>query len=178
MVLANINIQSHIHHTRIESSTKLFHGYYGYFYFLPENLLQDLYGLDKSVENLAWCTQDGLKEQFNQTLMLLNQKESAQWTLVQKSQLVSTSPNSVVERDSSAEHACKLVLWWTPPPVDPIEMYKPDLLMLRMMSASKSSAAGVSQMLDQCKSQMGDHSDQFCHQIQLIEGDMGTFSEF
>lgn len=66
----------------------------------------------------------------------------------------------------------------SPPPVDETELYDPDLVMLKMMSALDNSASRVSEMLDQCKKQTGEGSDPSQKSIQIVEGDMGTCLNF
>lgn len=66
----------------------------------------------------------------------------------------------------------------SPPPVDPIEMYEPDIFMLKMMSASENSSAGVAEMIKQCQKHMGIEPESFQDFVQMIEGDMGTCLNF
>ncbi|KAH9808463.1 hypothetical protein DFH28DRAFT_1195874 [Melampsora americana] len=139
---------------------------------------RDLDPADLSTENLIKYIQDSQKEPFNVKSMLPNQKESEHWALAQKSQLANALISYVVEKDSPVQKACRSHLKTLPPPIDQIEVYEPDLLMLKMMSASNGSAAGVSEMLDQCKKQMGEDSDTSTNAAQIIEGDMGTCMNF
>ncbi|KAH9818850.1 hypothetical protein DFH28DRAFT_1123196 [Melampsora americana] len=73
---------------------------------------------------------------------------------------------------------CKKSLATIPPPVDQIKWYKPDLVMLKMMSALNSSAAGVSDMLSQCLKQTGEDPDECAKGIQVFKGEMGTCLNF
>lgn len=178
MILDNIDIQSRIHTVRIEQTTKIFHGSYGYLHFIPEHLTKDLEPEGTSVQNLVKCIKASQKEAFDMQLILPNQDESEHWTLVRKSQLAKALVTYVMDQDSPARKECIESLKVSPPSVDPIQMYEPDILMLKMMSASDNSSAGVAEMIDQCQTQMGVKPEAFKDWFQMIEGDMETCLNF
>lgn len=178
MTLDNIDIQARIHDPRIESTTKMFHGSYGYLHFLPENLLKDIKSHEASVENLLKCIRHSQTQPFDISSMLPNQEESNHWNEVLKSQLSNALLTYIVKEDSPGLKACKKSLATTPPPIEPIEMYEPTILMLKMMSASDNSAAGVSEMISQCNKQTGEDINVFSKFVRIIEGDMGTILNF
>lgn len=178
MILDNIDIQACIHNVRIEKTTKVFHGSYGYLHFIPEHLTKDLDRAETSVESLVRCIKSSQKERFDMQLIIPNQEESTHWTLVQKSQLAKSFIAYVLNPDLPRQRACIESLMVSPPSVDQIEMYEPDLLMLKMMSASDNSSAGVAEMIEQCQSQMGVDPSSFQDWVQMIEGDMGTCLNF
>lgn len=143
MILDNIDIQSRIHNVRIEKTTKVFHGSYGYLHFIPEHLTKDLTAAESSVENLIKCMKASQKEPFDMKLIIPNQEESNHWTLVRKAQLSKAFVSYVIDADSDIKRPFLDDVKVSPPPVDPIQMYEPDILMLKMMSASAIHLQGL-----------------------------------
>lgn len=178
LVLDNIDIQARIHDPRIEKTTKMFHGSYGYLHVLPEHLVKDITPAETSVESLLKYIRQSQDQPFELSSMLPNEKESNHWTLVLKSQLSAALLNYVIKKDTPAYECSKKYLDTSPPPIDPIDMYTPNIAMLKMMSASDNSASGVAEMLDQCNKQTGHDSVSFGQGLQVIEGDMGTCLNF
>ncbi|EGF98412.1 uncharacterized protein MELLADRAFT_113549 [Melampsora larici-populina 98AG31] len=107
MTLDNIDIQARIHNTRIESTTKMFHGSYGYLHFLPGHLTKDIDPNEATVENLLKCVEKSQSEPFEPSSMLPDQKDDAHWTLVLKSQLAEALVEYEVTPNSAAHIACK-----------------------------------------------------------------------
>lgn len=178
MTLDNIDIQARIHNIRIELTTKMFHGSYGYLHFLPEHLTRDIDPNDNTVENLLKYVEKSRSDPFEPSSMLPDQKDEIHWTSVLKSQLAEALVKYECRPDSAASKVCKEELNRVPPPVDPIELYTPDIMMLKMMSASDNSTSGVSDMLGQCQKQMNEDPVEFAKHLRVIEGDMGTCLNF
>ncbi|EGG06867.1 uncharacterized protein MELLADRAFT_63088 [Melampsora larici-populina 98AG31] len=61
-----------------------------------------------------------------------------------------------------------------PPPIDPIEMYQPNIFFLRLMDAPDSSADGVSRVLEQVLAQIGVDAKSFAETLLVAEGDVGS----
>lgn len=176
--LDNIDIQARVHNPRLEASTKMFHGSYGYLHFVPEHLLDQIDPKEASLESLLTYIKNSQKKPFEIFPMLRSQEDEIHWSLVVKAQLAKALLDYEFKKDSSDYLTCKKMIETTPPPVEPIKGYKPDLVMLKMMSASDSSSAGVSDMLDQCLQQTGENPDSCAEGIQVFEGDMGTCLNF
>lgn len=176
--LDNIDIQARVHNHCLEASTKMFHGSYGYLHFLPEHLLIDIDPKDASLESLLKYIKKSQSEPFEIFPMLRSHEDQVHWKLVIKSQIAQALLTYEFEKDSSGFHACKKMIQVKPPSVKQIKWYKPDLVMLKMMSASDSSSAGVSDMLEQCLKQTGEDEADCAEGIQVFEGDMGTCLNF
>lgn len=178
MTLDNIDIQARIHNTRLEATTKLFHGSYGYLHFLPPHLIEDIDPEETKVECLLKCIDKSQQEPFEPSSILPTQDETLHWKRVLKAQLARALLDYEVEKDSVTYNVCKSALETIPPPVDPIQLHEPDLMMLKMMSASDSSAGGVADMLDQCMNQTGEDAIELAKFLRVLEGDMGTCLNF
>ncbi|KAH9808174.1 hypothetical protein DFH28DRAFT_1196946 [Melampsora americana] len=178
MTLDNIDIQARIHNTRIEATTKLFHGSYGYLHFLPPHLINEIDPEEASVGSLLKCINKSQEEPFELHSILPNQDEKSHWKLVLKAQLSQALLDYEIEKNSPAYKTCKASLAAVPPPVDAIKWHHPDLMMLKMMSASDSSSGGVAEMLEQCQHQTGEDPIKFARYLQVLEGDMGTCLNF
>ncbi|KAH9807667.1 hypothetical protein DFH28DRAFT_913790, partial [Melampsora americana] len=178
MTLDNIDIQTRIHNTRIESTTKMFHGSYGYLHFLPDHLTKDIDPNEATADNLLKCVENSRSKPFEPASMLPDQKDENHWTLVLKSQLAAVLVEYEVTPNSAAHTVCKGSLSLVPPPVDQIVMYTPDLMMLKMMNASDNSASGVAEMLEQCQKQTDEDAVEFSKFLRVLEGDMGTCLNF
>ncbi|KAH9808787.1 hypothetical protein DFH28DRAFT_1226289 [Melampsora americana] len=178
MTLDNIDIQARIHNTQIEATTKLFHGSYGYLHFLPPHLINEIDPEEASVGSLLKCINKSKEEPFELHSILPNQDEKSHWKLVLKAQLSQALLDYEIEKNSPAYKTCKASLATVPPPVDAIKWHHPDLMMLKMMSASDSSSGGVAEMLEQCQHQTGEDPIKFARYLQVLEGDMGTCLNF
>lgn len=178
MTLDNIDIQARIHNPRIEATTKLFHGSYGYLHFLPPHLLNEINPIEATTENLHRCIHESQSERFETHMLLPDQEGSEHWTKVLKAQIAKVYLDYEVEPDSPEYNICKESLVVEPPSVERIPMYTPDLVMLKMMNASDNSAVGVSEMMDQCLKQTGEDPIKFSKNVRVVEGDMGTCLNF
>lgn len=178
MTLDNIDIQSRIHNSRVEASTKLFHGSYGYLHFLPPGLIDNIDPEEGKVKTLLKCIDQSQQEPFEPSSILPTQDEKLHWTQVLKAQLSRALLDYVLEKNSIDYNICKSELETVPPPVDQIDWQEPDLMMLKMMSASDSSAGGVAEMPEQCQAQTGEDPIELAKYLRVLEGDMGTCLNF
>lgn len=156
----------------------MFHGSYGYLHFLPAHLLNNIDSKDASLASLLKYIEKSQSEPFKIFPMLRSQEDQVHWSLVLKSQLAKALVDYELKKDSPTFKTCKKLIATVPPSVDQIEWYKPDLVMLKMMNASDSSSAGVSDMLNQCLKQTGEDPDKCAEGMQVFEGDMGTCLNF
>lgn len=106
MTLENIDIQACIHNTRIESTTKMFHGSYGYLHFLPDHLTKCIDPNETMVEHILKCVEKSQSEPFEPSSMFPDQKDDNHWTLVLKSQLAQALVNYEVAPNSVAHATC------------------------------------------------------------------------
>lgn len=174
MVVDNLDIQCRIHNSRIESTTKMFHGSYGYLHFLPDHLTKDIDPADTTVEKLLDCMKKSQEHSIDIKDLIPTQEHDNHWTLTRKSELSRALIDYELKKDTIEYKYCNENLETSPPPVDKIKMYKPEIHMLKMMSASDDSAGGVGELICQCKKQTGIEDIQFSKSLQLMEGDMGT----
>lgn len=98
--------------------------------------------------------------------------------LVRKSQIVEALLDLVLKKDSEEYKYCQSNLKSTPPPVDPIQMYKPEIHMLKLMTASENSTTGIGQVIEQLVQQLGLDPKDFASHVQQVEGDLGTVRNF
>lgn len=105
--LDNIDIQAQAQNSRIESSTKLLHGLYGYLHFLPAHLIEDMDPNKATAENLLRCSKKSQSESFDIHSILPYQTGTNNWTFVLKAQLSSALLNHAVEPNPLAYKTCK-----------------------------------------------------------------------
>ncbi|KAH9814587.1 hypothetical protein DFH28DRAFT_862788, partial [Melampsora americana] len=100
LVLDNIDIQACVHNPCIESTTKMFHGSYGYLHVLPDHLVKDMDPAEANVNNLLKYVRQSQAQPFKISYLLPNEEESIHWTCVLKSQLSEALLNHVLKKDS------------------------------------------------------------------------------
>lgn len=170
----NIDITARIHEQRVGMSTRTFHGTYGFLHFLPEHLLKDISPQETTVSKLLEYVKNSQLKPFEPSDMLPNQREAEHYQSVQKCSLVRALLDYVLKGKSPAHIYCRSKLCRDPPPLEKIQMYDPDIVMLKMMSASDNSAAGVGDLLCQCNKQTGEDKKGTSENMRVMEGDMGT----
>lgn len=170
----NIDFQARVHHQRVEKSSRLFHGSWAYLHFIPSPLTPVSLRGSWSLESFLKSMRDGSSKRSSLKTFMFDKEESDHWVLVLKSQLASALVQYVVKTLIQDSGGSKPDIPTKPPPIDPIDLYKPDVLMLKMMDASDNSAEGVGQLIEQICGQISFTSEKFSDSLQVVEGDVGT----
>lgn len=174
----NIDFEARVSEKRVEKSSRLFHGSWGYFHVPHSCSTSPSLAKQFCLEDLLTSMEHGTTTPVKLCDFLPNKEESIQWSKTLKAQLASTLQDYFIKPhlEYGAKKGPNLVT--TPPPVDRIQMYKPDIMILKLMDASDNSAEGVGQLLEQVIKQMGCDMKDFSKTLRIIEGDVGTCMNF
>lgn len=170
----NLDFQARIHSQRVERSSRLFHGSCGYLHFIPNPLTPVVLREAWSLTSFLRSMRDGSSKSAHLKDFLPNAKENLQWVATLKAQLSQVLLKYLVkpQLENSPQKIPKLDT--QPPAVDKINVYKPNILMLKLMDASDNSAEGVGQLIEQICKQVSFTPEKFEESLQVFEGDVGT----
>lgn len=100
--------------------------------------------------------------------------ESIHWASTIKAQLSQALIGLIVTPLVQDSHKSKPNLPMVPPPIEPIDLYEPNILMPKLMDASDNSVEGVGQLIEQICNQISYSPEKFSAGLQIFEGDIGT----
>lgn len=166
----NIDFESKVHNKRIEESTKPFHGTWGYFHVLSQDLLANVDHEQLSLNAFAQSMNDCRSRPVHVESFFPDVQGAKHWAAVLKSQLSCALIDYMLPKGSTKTPK----LSRSPPEIDQIELQRAEIHMLRMMDASDNSAEGVGQMLEQIANQLGIDEKEVAQMLQILEGDLGT----
>ncbi|EGF99021.1 uncharacterized protein MELLADRAFT_113065 [Melampsora larici-populina 98AG31] len=170
----NVDIHLRIHNTRIETSSWLLHGTWGFFKVIEACVLAKC---PEEVVNLASFLDSMASAQKKPVLMSAfapKPDELAHWVSVIKSQLASALKEYVEHLPGAPARSGLPPLVCQPPAIDPIALHKPNIHFLRMVDAPDSSAEGVGRVFDAIKSQIGVSSEDLAEKLLIAGGDVGS----
>lgn len=170
----NIDIQLKIHNTRIETSSRMFHGTWGFFMVIRSCLLARCPKDAFSLATFLKAMESADRNPVNLSLFAPTPAKMEAWVKVVKAQLASVLKEYISHMPGGLESKDLPALQTKPPPVDPIAMYKPNIHFLKMMDAPDSSADGVSRVLDLISGQMGMAPDRLAENLLIAAGDVGS----
>lgn len=170
----NLDFQTRIHHKQVEKFSRLFHGSWAYFHFIPDPLTPVSLRGAWSLENFLKSMRDAGSIPVDLLTFLPNKAESIHWESTIKAQLSQALIELIVTPNIQDSHKSKPKLTTVPPPIEPIDLYEPNILMLKLMDASDNSAEGVGQLIEQICNQIGYSPEKFSEALQIFEGDVGT----
>lgn len=171
----NIDIHLRIHNTRVDTSSRVFHGTWGYFNVIRDSLQADCTAeeatLTSFLESMALADRTAVEV----ALFAPTPSEIKHWVSVIKSQLAQALKEHAGHIPGAPEaHMVPAALHTRPPPLDPIKMHKPNIHFLRMMDAPDSSADGVSRVLDAVMRQIGVEKESYAKRLLVAAGDVGS----
>ncbi|EGG10756.1 uncharacterized protein MELLADRAFT_60250 [Melampsora larici-populina 98AG31] len=174
LIYDNIDIHLKIHNTRIEASSRLFHGTWGFF-IVVRSCLQA-----KCSEEVARLSTflDAMASADRKTVQMSSfcptPAEADHWVAVVKAQLAKALAEHVGQISGAPEHANLPTLATQPPPLDPIKMHQANIHFLRMMDAPDSSDEGVSRVIDEVIKQIGLDKTKYAESLLVAGGDVGS----
>lgn len=174
----NIDIEARIHDKKVEKNSRVFHGTWGYLHEVPEHLLKDLSAEELDLNIFLKAMDRSKSKPVDLVSLLPTKSEEEHFQLVQKAQISKAFLEHILEKGSKEDTYCKGVLATSPPPVDPIKMYDPNIIMFKMMSASDNSSTGIGQLIEKMIKQLDVDPIEFGKWMQIVEGDMGTNMNF
>lgn len=170
----NLDFQTRVHHKQVDTFTRLFHGSWAYFHFIPSPVTPPALRGAWSLENFLKSMRDGASLSVSLNSFLPTSFESSHWVSTIKSQLSKALMEYIVKPLLKDLTKSKPDLSLNPPPIEPIKLYQPKILMLRLMDASDNSAEGVGQIIEQICRQISFSPEKFAEELQVFEGDVGT----
>ncbi|EGG02752.1 uncharacterized protein MELLADRAFT_66033 [Melampsora larici-populina 98AG31] len=170
----NVDIHLRIHNSRIDLSSRLFHGTWGFYTVFRAALLASC---DAEALSLAVFV-EAMKNSDQKPVMIDSfaprAGESVHFEAVIKAQLALALVEHVKHLPKGPSPQDLPPLAVAPPKIDPIEFHTPNIHFLRMMDAPDSSADGVSQVLDQVMTQIGMQKEQYAENLLVAGGDVGS----
>lgn len=169
ITLDNIDFQEHIHTTTVQKESTMCNGSWGYIHRpkIPEGISKDHDSF--SAEKLNKILNDANSEQINVTDITPSPEEIKDWNLTIKSQI-----SQVLVKYIAAPIDSKSIPYRFPPEVNQLPAEKPDIMMLKMMSASDNSTASVGELYNAVLDQTGLSREEYARRGQVWEGDLGT----
>lgn len=139
----NIDFEARIHFKRLENSSRMFHGTWGYLHILPTYLTQYITKEEASLDTFTAAMTDAEETPVNLSTFFPVQEEWEHWHKAIKA-LISQALITYVLPEGIPHPS----LTTSPPSIDKIPATEPNIIMLKMMDASDNSAEGVSDMLE------------------------------
>ncbi|KAA1070445.1 hypothetical protein PGT21_012403 [Puccinia graminis f. sp. tritici] len=169
----NIDMEQHVHQPSVGMRSHTFRGTWGYIHLASKEVLDGLdpAELDLSVLHEAMQSVQGLEIQPH--MFLPSPSEESYGITVIKSQIAKVL-NDYIASPTDKSSATPIY----PAPLEPISPKKPDLLMLKLMTASDNSAEGMGQVLESIMNQSGLSAGEFYSRLQPMDGDLGTVQNF
>ncbi|EGG00555.1 uncharacterized protein MELLADRAFT_67766 [Melampsora larici-populina 98AG31] len=169
ITLDNIDFQEHIHTTSVEKESTMWHGSWGYIHRpkIPEGISISPEAFTS--EKLKAILNNASQNEINLSNILPSPTEVQDWELTLKSQIAQVMVRYIAEPIDTSK-----IPYRHPPPVQELPAEKPDIMMLKMMSASDNSTAGVGELYNAVLQQTGLSREKFSSCAQVWEGDLGT----
>ncbi|EGG06063.1 uncharacterized protein MELLADRAFT_107092 [Melampsora larici-populina 98AG31] len=169
ITLDNIDFQQHIHTSTVERESTMWHGSWGYIHqpTIPEGI--SIKAEDFTSEKLKAILDESQTKPIDLAKILPTPTEISDWELTLKSQ-ISVALVKYVAKPIEG----KQVPYQHLPAVRPLPAKKPDIMMLKMMSALDNSTSGVGELYNSVLNQTGLSREKYASRAQVWEGDLGT----
>lgn len=169
----NIDFEQRIHQRRLDRSTKMFHGSWGYVHFLKPNLLSNLNPDQFTLSRFKESMNARAGKRIDPGIFFPDKHEQDHWVSTLKAQIGSV----LLRYISDGSQGGNLPIMKAPV-VDQILAEQPNIMMLKMMDSSDNSAEGVGELYIELIRQSGLDPEKFSERLQVIEGDLGTCLNF
>lgn len=170
----NVDMDTRIHHKRVEKNCRMFHGAWAYLHMLPPHLDSPTLAASASLPSFLDCMHNARDKPVDLHQFYPDNDAREHWVQTQKAQLAGALLEYLVAPLLADKKKTKPILRTQPPPVDPIQMYKPEILITKLMSASDNSAQGVGEFVEQLCRQLAMDAEAFSSAFQVFEGDVGS----
>ncbi|EGG08118.1 uncharacterized protein MELLADRAFT_62107 [Melampsora larici-populina 98AG31] len=150
ITLDNIDFQEHVHTPTVQKESTMCNGSWGYIHRpkIPEGIPMDHDSF--TAEKLNAILNEAEQKPISITDITPTPTEIKDWNLTLKSQIAQTLVKYVAQPIDG-----KMIPYRYPPQVTPLPTEKPDIMMLKMMSASDNSTAGVGDLYNAVLNQTG-----------------------
>ncbi|EGG06483.1 uncharacterized protein MELLADRAFT_86615 [Melampsora larici-populina 98AG31] len=170
----NVDIQLRIHNTRIDTSSKMFHGTWGFYIVVRACLLAKCEAEAVNLAAFLAAMKAANKKAVNIETFRPTPSESKHFKKVIKCQLAKALKEHIHHLPNAPEEKNLPALMLRPPQIDRIEFHTPNIHFLRMMDAPDSSAEGVSRVFDAIMSQIGLSKEDYAKSLLVAGGDVGS----
>lgn len=169
ITLDNIDFQEHVHTPTVQKESTMCNGSWGYVHRpkIPEGISTDHDFF--TAEKLNAILDEAELKPINVTDVIPTPTEIKDWNLTLKSQIAQVLVKYVAKPIEG-----KKIPYRYPPTVTQLPAEKPDIMMLKMMSASDNSTAGVGELYNAVLHQTGLLREKYASRAQIWEGDLGT----
>lgn len=141
ITLDNIDFQEHVHTTTVEKESTMWHGSWGYIHRpkIPEGISIGPEGF--TAAKLKVILNEASQKPIDLSTIIPSPNEVKDWELTLKSQISQVMFKYIAEPIDA-----KNIPYRHPPAVKELPAEKPNIMMLKMMSASDNSTAGVGEL--------------------------------
>ncbi|KAI7962873.1 hypothetical protein MJO28_000967 [Puccinia striiformis f. sp. tritici] len=158
-----------VHTKTIETTSRSFHGTWGYLHSADPQLLAQVNDTDLSLDSYKKSIAGYADKIVKPSAFFPTNKQSQHFQAVVKSQISQVLFSCVAkikDHKTVPQH---------PPPIDPIRPHVPDITMLKMMIASDNSSEGIGEVLTGITNQTNETPIEAAGHLQVMEGDLGTY---
>ncbi|POW01479.1 hypothetical protein PSHT_12515 [Puccinia striiformis] len=165
----NIDFEEAVHEKSVEKSSQMFHGTWGYVHVVDRQLLKKFDPSDFSLEKYKESILNSATMPLKPSVFLPTQKTSYHFQAVIKSQITDVLLKYIATAGDNMVNLRK-----NPPVIEPIEVKRPNITMLKLMIASDNSAQGMGEVFEGIMHQTGLTPAEFFSPLRVFEGDLGT----
>ncbi|POW21641.1 hypothetical protein PSHT_02129 [Puccinia striiformis] len=161
--------QGTVHTKTIETTSRSFHGTWGYLHSADPQLLAQVNDTDLSLDSYKKSIAGYADKIVKPSAFFPTNEQSQHFQAVVKSQISQVLFSCVAkikDHKTVPQH---------PPPIDPIRPHVPDITMLKMMIASDNSSEGIGEVLTGITNQTNETPIEAAGHLQVMEGDLGTY---
>ncbi|EGG11504.1 uncharacterized protein MELLADRAFT_59724 [Melampsora larici-populina 98AG31] len=170
----NIDIHLRIHNTRIDTSSRLFHGTWGFFKVIEACVIAQSQDEAVSLATFLQSMASAQQKAVEMSAFSPSPAQSDHWVSVIKLQLAKAFTDYVEHLPGAPPRELLPRLDTKPPAIDRIAMHKANVHFLRMMNAPDNSADGISRVLDEIKAQINMDADSLARNLLVAGGDVGS----
>lgn len=169
ITLDNIDFQQHVHTPTVQKESTMCNGSWGYIHRpkIPEGISSNQETF--TAQKLNDILNDAEQKPIDINDIQPSPTEIKDWNLTLKSQISHALLKYIAEPIDN-----KKIPYRHPPAVLELPAEKPDIMMLKMMSASDNSTAGVGDLYNAVLQQTGLSREKYASRAQVWEGDLGT----
>ncbi|SGY12061.1 BQ5605_C011g06375 [Microbotryum silenes-dioicae] len=162
VTIDNIDVTHHVNDRQLDRRTELLHGTFGYAH-IQNGDIAGAYNLR------AYSAHQASLPRVNLQHLLATPQSDSSFTTGIKAQIYRALARLVPHLGLSLrDPRC------TPPPVEQLDVKKPDINLLQMMDESDTSTADVAQVINRLRLQLGLSETEYADSVRILECDGGT----
>ncbi|EGG08444.1 uncharacterized protein MELLADRAFT_61723 [Melampsora larici-populina 98AG31] len=146
----NLDMMERVHTRRLDATSKIFHGTWGYVHYLKPDLLTFVNSEECTVPAFQGFVKSDCEKPVNSGDLLPTQDEQIRWTLTLKNQIA-----QVLLRYMKSPKKFKKLSILNLSAIDQIKPEIPDIDMLKLMDSSDNGSEGIASLYDEISKQTG-----------------------